>query len=43
MESWRILIAVFIILVMVGICYFVSGISIFEGTIFERKTSVRKK
>lgn len=43
METWKILVAAFIILVMIGLCYFVSGISIFEATIFERKTTVGKK
>jgi hypothetical protein len=38
-----IIITVFVIGVMVVVCYFTSGISNMAGTIFERKSTVTKK
>jgi hypothetical protein len=39
----NIIIVVVLISIMVGVCYFVSGISNIAGTIFERKRPVEKK
>jgi hypothetical protein len=39
----NIIIAVTVLLIMVGVCYFVSGSSNVAGTIFERKKPVGKK
>ncbi len=39
----RILMALLIVVIMVGVCYFVSGLSVIEGSIFEKKKSVAKK
>lgn len=43
MDLWRLVIALLALFTMIGVCFFVSGISTFSGTIFERKTTVGKK
>jgi len=43
METWRILGATIILLIMMVVSYFVSGLAVFDGSIFERKKTVGKK
>jgi len=37
-----VVVAVVVVLVMIALCYFTSGLSNTAGTIFERKTTVAK-
>jgi len=39
----NIIIVVVVLLVMVSVCYLLAGTSIVAGTIFEKKSSVKKK
>ena len=39
----KVIIAAVLVVVMIAGCYLFSGLSLIEGTIFERKTPVSKK